>query len=458
MVQGMRRLLRGGVQLLGGKIVAGFGLFAANVILARALTPAEYGAYSIAFSILVIAAMLAQAGLNIGVVRFVAAGLATQRFGRVRGTLRLVAVLGIVSAAAAALILSLWPGAYLFGTVLNVPMLVALTPLVGIWVLLYAVKDTAIEGLRSFERMGWYALLSGAFTNASLLIAFGAILLLGVDLDLRGALVVSVLCWVLPTLLAFWRLGREYVRLPPGPGTLGNRELLSASIPAMGTFVLFFLQGYAPIWIVSATRTSEETAILAAIMRLQEIGVLPLSVVYSLSGPVIASLFAQRNTVELERMCRIFATVGAVPYLLFVIALALPGDRLFTAIFGPDYAAGYIPLLIFCGQRLIGAWGGVSHVALVMTGHQRAGLWISIASTLILFVGGMLVTPQYGLAGMGWVAVAAVTMRTAASWLILKRGIGIATHAWLSPRMVRPSFWRRTTRQIGQAPTPASQG
>lgn len=448
----MRHLLRGGIQLLGGKIVAGFGLFATNVVLARALTPAEYGAYAIGFSVLVIAAMLAQLGLNIGVVRFVAAGLATKSFGRVRGTLRLVAILGLAAAAAAAVILSLWPGAYLFGTVLNVPMLAALTPLVGIWVFLYAVKDTAIEGLRAFERMGWYALLSGAFTNASLLIAFGALLLLGVDLDLRGALVVSALCWVLPALLAFWRLGREYARLPPGQGTLGSRELLSASIPAMGTFVLFFLQGYAPIWIVSATRTPEETAILAAIMRLQEIGILPLSVVYSLSGPVIASHFAQRNTVELERICRIFATIGAVPYLLFMIALALPGDRLFAAIFGPEYAAGYIPLLIFCGQRLVGAWGGVSHVALVMTGHQRAGLWISIASTLVLLVGGMLATPLYGLEGMGAVAVAAVTMRTIASWVVLKRHVGIATHAWFSPVMITPSFWRQTMRQLAKAP------
>lgn len=447
----MARLLRGGMQLFGGKIVAGVGLFAGNVILARLLPPAEYGAYAVVFSVLVIAALIAQFGLNIGIVRFVAAGVATRRFGQARATLRLVAVIGLTAAAAMAVILSLRPGAYLFGTVLNVPMLMGLTPLVGLWVFLYAVKDTAIEGLRAFDRMGWYALLSGAFTNASVMIAFGAILLAGIDLDLRGALIASILCWVVPAILAFWRLGRDYVRLPPGEGTLGSRELLSASIPAMGTFVLFFLQGYAPIWIVSATRTPEETAILAAITRLQEIGILPLSVVYSLSGPIISRLFAQKNLAELERICRIFATIGALPYLLFMIVLALPGDRLFTAIFGPEYAAGYIPLLIFCAQRLIGAWGGVSHVVLVMTGHQKAGLWISIGSTGILFAGGLLITPQYGLEGMGAVAVVAVAVRTIASWIVLKRGVGIATHVRIDRRMARPSTWRQTLREAASA-------
>lgn len=450
----MGRLFRGGMQLLAGKVVAGLGLFLSNVILARILSPSEYGAYAVVFSIMVIGGLFAQFGLNIGIVRYVAAGLATNQFGLVRRTIQLVAALGIPIAGVVSVAVALEPGEYLFGDVLRVPAAVPFTYLIATWLFLYAIKDTAIEGLRAFERMGWYATLSGAFTNAGLLACFGLMGLFHKALDLRTALELSILCWIPPVTIAIWRLGKDYRALPDGEGILTARELVSASVPAMGTFLLLILQGYAPIWIVSATRSPEETAILAAIMRLQEVGILPLSVVYSLSGPIIASCYARKDTATLEQISRMFATIGALPYLLFVIVLALPGESLFSAIFGSEYARGYIPLLFFCVQRLIGAWGGVSHVALVMTGHQKIGLWISIASTVVLLGAGVAVTPHFGLEGMGAVAVASMAFRTIAIWIVLKRKVGIATHARLGPELLRPSFWTGLARQFGTTLSP----
>jgi len=445
----MDRLFKGGAQLLVGKIIAGLGVFFGNVFLARILSPIEYGTYAVIFSILVIGGLLAQFGLNIGIVRFVAAGLATRRFGEVKATIRLVAVFGFLFAALAGILLALDPGRYLFGEILKVPAAVPWVYLIGLWLFLYAIKDTAIEGLRAFERMGWYSALSGASTNAALLLCFFVVVLFHYEINLEIALELSILCWILPAGIAVWRLSVDYRKLPNGEGSIGSGELLSASVPAMGTFLLFILQGYAPIWIVSATLSPNETAILAAIMRLQEIGILPLSVVYSLSGPIISSLYAKRDVHGLEYISRMFATVGAIPYLIFMMILAIPGESLFGAIFGSQYASGYTALLLFCTQRLIGAWGGVSHVTLVMTGHQKVGLWISIGSTVILFGGGVLVTPHFGLEGMGCVAIVSMLFRTTAIWVVLKRRIGIATHAWIGRDLFARSFWAGLVKQVG---------
>jgi O-antigen/teichoic acid export membrane protein len=73
------RLLSGGVWVVAGKILGGPVVVVTNMLLARVLSPAELGAYFLAFSLVTVCATVAPLGANRAVVRFVAEAIGLNR-------------------------------------------------------------------------------------------------------------------------------------------------------------------------------------------------------------------------------------------------------------------------------------------------------------------------------------------------------------------------------------------
>jgi len=78
------KLLKGGAWAFAGKVVTALSGLAISALLARLLTPEEMGAYFLTFSLVSVAAIVAQLGLTQTVVRLVAESMGTDRPGRAR--------------------------------------------------------------------------------------------------------------------------------------------------------------------------------------------------------------------------------------------------------------------------------------------------------------------------------------------------------------------------------------
>ncbi|MEA1866831.1 MAG: oligosaccharide flippase family protein [Thermodesulfobacteriota bacterium] len=91
-----RRLLYGGAWAFAGKIITVISSLAVNFLLARLLTPEEMGAYFLTFSLVSVAAMIAQLGLSQTVVRLVAESIGTGQPGRAAADIRIVFRFGAI--------------------------------------------------------------------------------------------------------------------------------------------------------------------------------------------------------------------------------------------------------------------------------------------------------------------------------------------------------------------------
>ncbi|HEX2083752.1 MAG TPA: hypothetical protein VHF86_09765, partial [Xanthomonadaceae bacterium] len=68
-----RNMVEGGLWSVGGRVTAIASAFLLNLALARSLPPADYGVYFVVQITMVILATLGTAGMDLVVVRFVAA-------------------------------------------------------------------------------------------------------------------------------------------------------------------------------------------------------------------------------------------------------------------------------------------------------------------------------------------------------------------------------------------------
>ena len=79
-----QRLLSGSAWTLTGKAASVLAALIVNALLARLLSPQDFGAYFLAFSMVYLGATVGALGLNQLVVRFVAESMGLGQFGRVR--------------------------------------------------------------------------------------------------------------------------------------------------------------------------------------------------------------------------------------------------------------------------------------------------------------------------------------------------------------------------------------
>jgi O-antigen/teichoic acid export membrane protein len=145
-------------------------------------------------------------------------------------------------------------------------------------------------------------------------------------------------------------------------------------------------------------------------------------------APVIAQLHAEKRTERLQnilvRAARI-SLLAALPIGLLLIIFATP----FLRLFGEEFPAGRIPMIIMTvGYVITMSFGSVSS-ALTMTGHERAaafGIGVSVVLNITL---NLLLIPHYGMVGAAWaLAIGQISAMILMSVLV-KRKLGINTTA-----------------------------
>ncbi len=94
-------------------------------------------------------------------------------------------------------------------------------------------------------------------------------------------------------------------------------------------------------------------------------------------------------------------------------------------------------LVLLSLGRLVSVWAGSSGVTLIMTGHQKAMMALTVVTGALSVAGEILLAPRFG--GPG-VATATTTMAVVQNLLqvaLAKRLVGVWTHIDLSPANLR---------------------
>ena len=458
-----RRLLSGSTWALGGKIAAATIGIITNGVLTRLLTKQEFGVYLLAFSIISVGAVIGSLGLPKTVLRFVAENMTLGQPGRARRAIYTALGLGVLGALCISLAYLFIVGDLVSRYLFDSSALVAVIGLTAGWIAISTMQEIMAETFRGFHDIRMATLFGGLATGGKsaglimrvMLLACLVLLLATVGhTDLRTVMLASIGAGAASSLLAALFLHKRISSL----GAQGMENPISAGDELRDAFPIliisltsFILLSAADLWILAYFRSDADVAVYGAAARLVALIAMPLLLTNLVLPPIIAEMYAQGRTAELEGTLRSFSTLSGVPSLLVLILFMLLGGPILglvygTKLFPPGSLAihqGAIVLVLLSAGKLAAVWAGSCGAVLQFTGHQRSMLRVNLLTSPLFIIGALLVVRDYGPIGIASMTAAVTVLQNAALVLVAKRKTGMWTHVSLSPSRLRKGLSKR---------------
>ncbi len=412
--------------MIAGRVTSLLLVLAVQFLLARLLSPADFGAYSVLASLVAVAALAAQLGLNYTVVRLTAEAMARKTPGQahaaITGSLRLVAVAGMGAAMAV-----VWPvGPWLVHKILHDAPSTLLLSAVGGWLVLLAMHGMIAEAFRGLQNMPAAAVSAGLLSTGLMAVVLTALWVAGRTVSLQGALVATLVALGVALALNGGALLRSLAQI--GARVRPDyRRLLLASWPAAITAVTLLTTRHVDLWVLGARGSPAEAALYGAATRLGDLASFPLMMVNAAIAPLIVELHAKGERHNLERIVRGAGFMATVPALLLAVPLMVGARPVMGLAYGAFYEDGAVVLILFLLANLINAATGPCTLVLLMTGHQRLVMWLTSSAACAIAAGSWAVAAPGGPRAVAMVACSVIALQNIATMLAAYRKLGIVT-------------------------------
>ena len=397
--------------------------YATQVALARFFGPAQLGFYAIGVTMVQLANVLSQFGMDNGVVRYVAHYRAEGDQARVRGTVLLV--LGVTFGLSVALSGLLFAGAgVLAEDVFGKPFLESMFRAFALAVPPFTLMSTALFATQGFQTVKYATYVEHVLrplANVGFVVVF---YLLGVQI--LGAVAAYVLSMALGSALALYYLGRL---LPGGlvgrktPAKFEAKEVLGASGPMMVAKVTGYANSWAMVWVLGIFAPAREVGIYNAASRTAALSGLVLLAFGGIFSPMISNLYRRSS---LDHLGHLYEDVSRWTFTgslaIFVPTALLSKDVL--AVFGKEFVAGWLAMIVVAAGYLFSSSVGLAARVLVMTGHEKRVMWAKIAATIATIAGGVALAPVFGLMGAAVATATGLFLVNALTVFFIRRLLG----------------------------------
>jgi O-antigen/teichoic acid export membrane protein len=400
---------------------------ATSALLARLLSPEALGVYFLLFTLVTVAVVFSQLGLNQSIVRLISEPLGSEGEGRVRPALRLVFVWAGLGALLTAALVRFGGGRWFALEVFEAPLMAGSLGFAAAWIIILTFQRLIAEAFRGFHDIR-LASVFGGFVTALLSVAlFLGLLLRGKGASLDQVLLLTIVASMASCSLAATLLLGKVRRLRSTPAAISQREIWELSWPMFLGNVLNVLLQRADLWLLGMFQPAEQVAVYGAAARLILLVSLPATIAGAVVPPMIAQLFAQQRTRELQKVMRATATVSALPALLVCAVFVVLGEPLLHLVYGDYYRAGAPVLAILAAGQMVSAWAGGCGPLMLMTGHQKPLLVINVACMLVAVAGSLLLVRPLGAVGVATAFAASVALQNIVSAVYGARRIGVKT-------------------------------
>jgi len=432
-----RRLVRGSLTVFVAMTIGTIVTLVLNAILARVMAHSQLGAYFLVFSLVMIASTIGQMGLDRTVVRLVAAARATGDGARARRTVRLVFLLGLGASSLVAVALVLGLGDFIAVHIYHSQAVAGVIGLAALWVLVKALLALTAETFRGFKRFWPATFYNGLAVDSLLVLSFGALWAAGARPTLDEAVGITVAATALALVAGVVMLRRSVTSLSGG-GEVEPREVIGISLPLLATSVASFAVGTGvDLWVVGHFRPESDVALYGAAYRLVFFVATGFIIVSQVVPPIIAELHAKGQRRELEQALRSVSTLAGIPAVIVLVTFLLAGPFVMEVVYGPFFRQGATVLAILSIARLVAVCTGSSGATLMMTGHQRTMMTITVATGVVSLTAEILLAPSYGITGVAAATCAAQILQNALQLTFARLRVGIWTHARFSIEPLR---------------------
>lgn len=399
------------------KLGSAFFSFVIVFIVARESGAAVTGDYAIALATSQLLALVAVLGLDQILTRAIGGDLREGRPDLARAAL--MAVVPPVGLVAGALAIITYVAAPL-ATFIDAPP--AAMRAVALSVFAFPLLRIAVVSLRAAGALLVSQILDGAH-SLLMLSVIGCLVVIGdvpIDAVLLAALYSGAV--VLSMVLA-WALLRQRTRSWP-KGAENTSPLLSRSWPVLLSAVghsftnWFVLAAVGAIMVsadVGAFRVANQIVLLIAMM---------VATVETLVNPQLAGDFRAGDIAGAWRRHRrtsfIMLLAAAAP-----VALCLLFPRTILSLFGPEFAGASTALMILAGGQLANIATGPIGGIMIMSGHERLSLQLSMIGLVIAVALCVTLVPSVGLVGAASAIAVAMIARNAIAYIVMRRRLPV---------------------------------
>lgn len=442
-IQATRLRIRSGIAVVFLRVAGIALLLLVNVVVARRLSPAEFGYFLLATHLIFAVGILGRFGLDRSMVRLLAECVATGNKHRLLNSLSSSVRLLVCSSSLALVVFILLltvGGIYRFVPRFDLAMCIVCCAILLGNVTIQLLADY-MRGLQSVSCAALFdARASGPVINfvfATLLLGSGVF---SVPYRLHGCLVlllISLSTCVPIAAIAFIRILRQQLRKM---GDVNNRDaspemktrlLLMLSLPIAASQLIDFLCVYGDIWIAGALTAAEHVAEYGVARRLVQVVAMPLFMANTIVIGQIPAMWARNEKQALSNHLQGMAAVAfGLSVVACVVCWCYP-STLVRVIFGEQYSlASTIVCVLLVGQ-LVFSWTGSSAQVLMMTGHERDVLLTTLVTSICMLACGIVATAYYGIIGLAVSSCIVESAKNLWMWQIALQRTGLATNATL---------------------------
>lgn len=393
-------------------------VFGLQVLLARLMPTESYGGFVSLWTWMLALGSFAALGFAESSVRFLPRYQARGRVSAVVGYWRH----GLAIVAGGSVALGLF--AAITAVVLGLPNGHSLTLLLVAVGLPFLAMEYYLEGVaRSF---GWFRLAAvPVYIVRPVLIAATCLVLSGAGVALTLPVVGAVLVGAMALVTAGLTLvmQRRLARLSSDGrrASAGQKRLwLRASLPLLLLSGLEDLTSYADLLMLSLLADAEAVAVYFAAARSLALAGFVAYAMTLVFGRRFALDRAGRSRAELQASITQSTRVTLWATLVAVAGGIAAGPLLLEA-FGPQFADGYVVMLVLGLGMVVRAMAGQAGEALIVLGRQRAGMVVGLLVLAVTAGLALLLIPIWGMLGAAVASAAAMSARTVALTLVLKR-------------------------------------
>ncbi|MCU4800627.1 lipopolysaccharide biosynthesis protein [Halobacteria archaeon HArc-gm2] len=215
----------------------------------------------------------------------------------------------------------------------------------------------------------------------------GAVAALALGYSVVGVAGAIVACTVALVVVGFpWTVGVTGIRPTLRVGRGDVRRFYEYAAPVAMSSLGKVFQNRVDVLLVGALLTAVAAGIYNVVLVLVSIAWIPLLAFNQLLPPVASDLYARD---EMDTLNAVYssATRLILTTVVPILAVLAVFGRELLAMFGPTYAEGYVPLVVYLGGVFVGSSVGATGWLLMMTDHQYARMaldWFLAALNVVL--------------------------------------------------------------------------
>jgi O-antigen/teichoic acid export membrane protein len=395
--------------------------YATQVAMARWYGPGQLGFYLLGLTLVQIANLLSQLGMDNGVVRYIAHYDAEGDRRRVRGVI--IQALSVSFMLSVAFSVLLFLGAGFLADLFKQPFLETVIRAFSVSVPFFTVMSMALWATQGFQTVKYATYVQYVvrpLANLALIVFFYLF-----DVLILGAVAAYIISMALGAVLSLYYLSRIF------PGLLNrgirpkyeSRALAGASAPMIVANLNQQVNFWLALLVIGVFEPESSVAIYGAAFNTAALATLVLFAFGGIFSPMISSLYQRgllRDLAYLYKDVSYWAFTGALAFFLLTALLA----RDIMAIFGPMFVSGWPVIVVIAAAQLFNSSVGPAARVLAMTGHQRVVMFATLGSAASAVALNLLLVPLFGIFGAAAGTAAALVLLNAITLLFVHRILG----------------------------------